>query len=221
MPLRPLLPLTAARRIVATLALAFALTGTALAQAQGGADRLRDFFEGLRSLEARFDQVIVQDGRVIQHTTGELHVARPGRFRWSYMKPFEQLIVTDGETLWVYEPDLEQVTRSALDDSVGNTPAALLSTDEPLDNLFTISDAGLEDGTAWAMLEPRAGEETAFERIFLGFDGPALARMEIEDALGQSVLIRFSDLRRNIDLAPELFEFEPPEGVDVIGDGSG
>jgi len=180
-------------------------------------DRLHAFFDDLRSLEAGFEQTIVQQGRTVQRTRGTLHILRPGKFRWAYTAPFEQLIVTDGETLWVYEPDLDQVTRSALDDSVGNTPAILLSTERPLEELFAIDDAGTEAGLAWVMLEPRA-EEAAFSRIFLGFDGDTLVAMEILDALDQTVQIRFSRLRRNVAVDPALFGFTPPAGVDVIGD---
>ena len=205
-----------AHRYAAALLLALLLPASAHA-AGPAVERLHEFFSDLRSLEARFEQTIVQDGRVIQRTRGRLHILRPGKFRWAYESPFEQLIITDGETLWVYEPDLEQVTRSALDDSVGNTPAILLSTEEPLDNLFLIVDAGPKDGLSWAMLEPR-GEQAAFSRIFLGFDARALAAMEIVDALEQTVQIRFSEARRNVTLDPALFEFVAPEGVDVIGE---
>lgn len=204
-----------AHRCAAALLLALCLPPV---HAAGGAEqRLHEFFQGLRSLEAGFEQSIAQDGRVIQRTRGRLHILRPGKFRWAYESPFEQLIITDGETLWVYEPDLDQVTRSALDDSVGNTPAILLSTEQPLAELFLIVDAGPKDGLLWAMLEPR-GEQAAFSRIFLGFDARTLAAMEIVDALEQTVQIRFTDLRRNVNLDPALFEFTVPEGVDVVGE---
>lgn len=179
---------------------------------------LDSFFDGLQSLQAEFDQTIVREGRAVQKTRGRLHIHRPGKFRWSYEAPFEQLIVTDGDTLWVYEPDLEQVTRSRLDDTVGNTPAVLLSTLQPLGELFAILDAGPKDGLDWVMLEP-LGEQAAFSRVFLGFDaGASLAAMEIVDSLEQSVRIRFHELRRNLALDPGLFRFTPPPGVDVIGE---
>jgi outer membrane lipoprotein carrier protein len=178
---------------------------------------LESFFEGLRSLQAGFEQTIVRNGQVLQETRGTLHIQRPGKFRWSYDAPFEQLIVTDGETLWVYEPDLEQVTRSRLDDTVGNTPAILLSTLEPLGNLFSIIDAGPKDGLDWVMLEP-LGEQTTFSSVFLGFKAGDLAAMEIIDALDHSVRIRFRHLERNITLDPGLFRFTPPPGVDVISE---
>lgn len=208
-----------ARRFLAALAFALLLPlpASASGSAQAAKQALDEFFDGLRSLQAHFEQTIVQNGRTLQSTSGRLDILRPGRFRWAYQSPFEQLIITDGRTLWVYEPDLEQVTRSELDASVGNTPAILLSTDEPLDRLFTIVDAGPKDGLDWAMLEPH-GEQSTFRRIFLGFGPRGLAAMEIVDALDQTVRIRFSDVRRNVRLDPALFEFEVPEGVDVIGE---
>jgi outer membrane lipoprotein carrier protein len=187
------------------------------AAAASATQALDNFFAGLHSLQTDFEQRIVRDGQVLQETRGRLHIHRPGKFRWSYEAPFEQLIVTDGETLWVYEPDLEQVTRSRLDATVGNTPAVLLSTLEPLGNLFSILDAGPKDGLDWVMLEP-LGEQTTFSRVFLGFEAGDLAAMEIVDSLEHSVRIRFHELERNLALDPGLFRFTPPPGVDVIGE---
>ncbi len=207
-------------RHTATTLLLFlaALLLPALAAAQDtGIARLHAFFDGLRTLSADFDQIITQNDRLVQQTRGNLRILRPGKFRWSYESPFEQLLITDGSTLWVYEPDLDQVTRSALDQSVGNTPAVLLSTQQPLEQLFLIIDGGSKDGLEWVMLEPY-GEQSAFSRIFLGFDGHHLATMEIVDALEQRVQIRFSNLKRNVAIDPALFEFVVPDGVDVLGD---
>jgi chaperone LolA len=204
------------RRAALLLFLAASLLPAFAAAGNNGVARLHAFFDGLRSLSADFEQTISQNGRLVQETRGRLHILRPGKFRWAYDSPFEQLLITDGSTLWVYEPDLEQVTRSELDASVGNTPAVLLSTQEPLDRLFLIIDGGEKDGLEWALLEPY-GEQAAFSRIFLGFDGSTLAAMEIVDALEQRVQIRFRALQRNDRVDPALFEFVIPDGVDVIG----
>jgi outer membrane lipoprotein carrier protein len=193
------------------------LSAVATAHADIGLDRFHRFFAGLRGFEATFDQVIVnQEGKVVQRTRGTLQIMRPGRFRWTYESPYRQIIVTDGKTLWVYDPDLEQVTRSDLDTSVGNTPAVLLSTEEPLDTLFRISEAPPEDGLAWVALEPK-GQEANFTRVLLGFDDRALVAMEIGDSFSQTVKLNFTRIKRNPDLDPALFEFKPPAGVDVIG----
>lgn len=198
------------------LFLGFTLGGHAGAEAPG--DIIAAFFDDLRSLEARFEQTILGDGRVLQETEGTLHVVRPGQFRWHYEAPFEQLIVTDGEVLWVYEPDLEQATRSRLDRAVGNTPALLLSTEEPLDRLFAITDdaPGRQDGLRWRRLKP-LGEQATFSHVLLGFDASgALSAMEIVDSLEQRVFLRFRALRRNTPIDPALFDFTPPAGIDVI-----
>jgi outer membrane lipoprotein carrier protein len=206
-----------ARIVSAALLFAFLLSAGQAALAASATRALDGFFDGLRTLQADFEQTIVRNGQVLQQTRGRLHIQRPGKFRWSYAAPFEQLIVTDGETLWVYEPDLEQATRSRLDDTVGNTPAILLSTLEPLRNLFAIVDAGPKDGLDWVMLEP-LGEQTTFSSVFLGFRSGDLAAMEIIDALDHSVRIRFKHLERNVTLDSGLFGFTPPPGVDVISE---
>jgi outer membrane lipoprotein carrier protein len=206
--------------LCATLLPGFFLPSPALAGAAPGGDNgLLRFFTELRSLDADFEQVIVDpQGRLLERTRGSLQILRPGRFRWAYDAPYEQLIVTDGATLWVFDPDLEQVTVSELDTSVGNTPALLLSTERPLRDLFFVGEPEADGETTWLLLEPR-DEETSFTRIFLGFDGDdALAMMEIIDGFGQSVQIRFSNLRRNAPVDPSLFEFTPPPGIDVIGE---
>jgi outer membrane lipoprotein carrier protein len=208
-----------ARRLFVAALLMLVFAATPLAARAGAADLLR-FFSDLRSLDADFEQLVIDPrGRLLERTQGSVQILRPGRFRWAYEAPYQQLIVTDGATLWVHDPDLEQVTVSELDTSVGNTPALLLSSERPLDELFFIGDPEPDGGLTWLLLEPR-DEETSFTRIFLGFDADTLSVMEIVDGFGQIVRIRFDDIRRNAPLDPGLFEFTPPPGVDVIGEGA-
>lgn len=203
------------------------LAGSGLASARGetGAEHLLRFFDGLRALTAEFEQTTRDPaGVVTQRARGELKILRPGRFLWQYTSPYRQLIVTDGATLWVYDPDLEQVTVSRLDNSAGNTPALLLSTDRPLDELFEITGPSEAEGLTWVVLTPRT-PDAAFARTRLGFDtGPAgagmLRVMEIVDGFGQTLRIRLSRVRRNPALDPKVFEFIPPEGVDVVGEAA-
>lgn len=194
-----------------------ALCGAGPALAGAGQESLQQFFSGLHSLESRFTQIITNPRQgLVERSHGTLQILRPGRFRWHYEAPYEQLIVTDGETLWVYDPDLEQATRSELDESIGNTPAMLLSSDRPLDEWFRISGLGETEGLAWVLLEPREAE-TNFTRMRLAFDDGVLRAMELDDSFEQTILIRFDDMRRNAAVAPSVFEFRPPPGVDVVG----
>lgn len=203
----------------ALLALVMFFSPAAAATPAGGRQSLQDFFSGLRSLEASFTQTLTtaRDG-LSERSRGTLKILRPGRFRWHYEAPYEQLIVTDGDTLWVYDPDLDQVTKSPLDDSIGNTPALLLSTDRPLQAWFDISELGERDGLAWVRLEPR-DDDVTFTELQLAFDEQELRAMALTDSFGQRMLIRFDHVRRNTAIAPSAFEFQPPPGVDVVGRG--
>lgn len=203
-----------------SLALLLLLLPGAHAMAADSAELLR-YLSALRSLDAHFEQQIIDpQGRLVERAQGQVQILRPGRFRWAYEAPYEQLIVTDGATLWVHDPDLDQVTVSELDTSVGNTPALLLSSERPLDELFYISAPETDGGLTWLMLEPR-DEETSFTRIFLAFDADgALDTMEIVDGFGQTVRIRYSAIRRDAAIDPAIFRFTPPPGVDVIGEGA-
>ena len=194
--------------------------GLALAQpaaAGPGLERLDRFFAGLKSLDTGFEQTVSDSAqRQTQHTRGTLQILRPGRFRWTYAEPYEQLIVTNGARLWVYDPDLAQVTVSKLDASIGNTPALLLSTEQPLDELFLITELPPQDDIAWIQLDPRQ-QDASFTRIRLAFDRETLHTMEIVDGFGQTMSIRFSNLRRNPPLNAASFAYKPPAGVDVVG----
>ncbi|MGE0371773.1 MAG: outer membrane lipoprotein chaperone LolA [Gammaproteobacteria bacterium] len=207
------------RRLAAAVLLACAALLPRHAAAGIGLERLDRFFSGLKSLATDFDQTVSDSAqRTTQHARGRLQILRPGRFRWTYEEPYEQLIVTDGARLWVYDPDLTQVTISKLDSSIGNTPAMLLSTDQPLDDLFLITELPPQDGIAWVQLDPRQ-EDANFTRIRLAFDRDTLHVMEIVDGFGQTMQIRFIGLRRNPAMEPGEFEFIPPAGVDIVGDG--
>ncbi|MCC6302820.1 MAG: outer membrane lipoprotein chaperone LolA [Gammaproteobacteria bacterium] len=189
------------------------------AAAGPGLDRLDRFFSGLKGLDTGFEQTVTDNARrPTQQTRGRLQILRPGRFRWTYEEPYQQLIVTDGAKLWVYDPDLTQVTISKLDAAVGNTPALLLSTEQPLDQLFMITELPPQDDIAWVQLDPRQ-EDANFTRIRLAFDRDTLYAMEIVDGFGQTMNIRFLGLERNPALDPNRFRFTPPAGVDVVGDG--
>jgi outer membrane lipoprotein carrier protein len=142
---------------------------------------------------------------------------RPGRFRWTYAKPYAQLIVGDGSKVWVYDEDLNQVTVRRLDLALGSTPAALLAGDKDIERAFKLSDQGEKDGLEWVAAKPR-DKDSNFEAIRMGFGATGLEMMELADSFGQTTVLRFTAMRRNPKLDPALFKFVPPKGADVIGE---
>ncbi len=204
-------------------AAALALVAAALLpQAAGAAaaQRLAAFLEDTRALRARFVQEIVaEDGTPTERASGTLAVLRPGRFRWDYREPYRQLIVADGERLWIYDEDLAQVTVRPQARALGRTPLQILGApaSRALEG-FAVRELGLRGGLEWVELLPQGGGDgpADFERIRVGFAGPRLARMELVDASGQTVRLRFEAVERNPALAASLFRFSPPPGVDVV-----
>jgi len=189
-----------------------------LTQAEDTDKQLQRFFAGLRTLSADFEQRVTDtDGALIQQSQGHLWLQRPGRFRWDYQLPYHQLIVGDGEQVWVYDEDLEQVSVRHFDASLGQTPALLLSSDKPLLESFSVIGLGHREGIDWVQLLPRE-QETAFEELRLGLVDGGLRFMELRDGLGHITLLSFSKLRRNGPVDAQLFVFVPPAGVDVVRD---
>jgi outer membrane lipoprotein carrier protein len=201
--------------------LAVLLCSTAPAVHAGlGTDNLNAFFDGLEGLRGSFEQALLDaDGATVQVSEGTLVLHRPGKFRWDYRAPYEQVIVADGRNLWFYDTELEQVTVKPLGDAIGGTPAMLLSGARPLNEEFSVSELGSRGGLAWVELTPKL-QQSNFERVRLGFEGRSLDTMEVEDAFGQVTRIRFMDLQRNPPIDPRVFIFVPPPGVDVVGEVS-
>ena len=200
------------------LSLSLMLTGaTALAAAaNGGAARLHAFLEGLVTLQAEFAQTTItaEHGNTVE-AEGTFYLRRPGKFRWEYRKPADQLIVADGSRVWLYDPELEQVSHKNEEDALRGTPALVLSDTGPIDNHFSIRDLGERDGGQWVELRPKA-EDSEVSRIALAFVGDHLDRVEMEDAFGQITRFRFSKLERNPTLDEGLFRFQAPSGIDVF-----
>ena len=183
-----------------------------------GLDALHRFIEDTASAQGHFEQKVYDSKRrLTQEASGTLAFQRPGRFRWTYDKPYPQLIVGDGARVWIYDQDLNQVTVKRLDRALGSTPAALLAGDNQIERAFQLSDAGEKDGLEWVRAQPR-DKESNFESIRMGFGAAGLKVMELTDSFGQTTVLKFSDLRRNPKLDAALFSFVPPKGADVIGD---
>ncbi len=201
---------------------ALTLTAAALSLAApahaGGIERLNQFMAGTQSATAEFEQRIQgRDGKVVQESRGTLALARPGKFRWTYVKPYPQVIVGDGTRVWVYDEDLRQVTVRKLDQALGATPAALLAGSNEALKAFVLKDDGTKDGLEWVEATPR-DKESNFERIRMGFGFSGLERMQLTDTFGQTTDLRFTGFQRNARIDPAQFRFVPPPGADVIGD---
>lgn len=205
-------------RGAAAVAMALSAFG---AFAAGGVQQLRDFVAGARSAEGEFEQVVTtQSGRRPQEASGSFAYARPGRFHWEYDRPYRQVLVGDGERLWSWDPDLNQVTVRTIGDAVGATPAAILFGSGALEDSFELAEGGEHDGLAWAEARPKR-TESGFESLRIGLADGQLRRMEMRDHFGQTTVIRFVRLRANPALAADRFTFSPPAGADIIGDLSG
>lgn len=182
-----------------------------------GTEQLKLFFSSLSLFRADFEQSVVDDRHSrIQNSTGKMAIKRPGLFRWDYEKPYYQQIVGDGGKVWIYDRDLEQITVKPQGEALGSTPAQLLSSSEPLEKTFVVTELGQKDDAAWVELLPR-GPEAVFTSIRLGFNQTNLVAMELNDHLGNRTTIRFTNVERNPVVDPKTFVFTPPAGVDIIG----
>jgi outer membrane lipoprotein carrier protein len=208
------------KRILFSLAaLAVALAVPAQAAGPGLARQQLDAFSaGLDTLRAGFtQQVVSRDGAVEDASEGRVWLARPNRFRWAYGGDFPELVVADGERIWMYDEALEQVTVRDQQLATLDSPLAILTRPALLDREFEVREVG-DDGRL-NLLELRARDgEGAFERLLLGLRDDRLELLIVEDAFGLRTEFRFRDIERNVELDPALFRFEPPAGVDVIGD---
>jgi outer membrane lipoprotein carrier protein len=181
-------------------------------------ERFKSFVSTTQSARADFDQqVFGRDGKPTQQSKGSFVFSRPGRFRWTYAKPVDQLIVGDGERVWIFDRDLNQVTVRRLSKALGSTPAALLAGAADVDKAFALSEAGTRDSLEWLEAKPKE-PEAGFDRIRMGFSATGLEAMELTDNFGQTTRLRFSNLQRNPKVDPGEFRFEPPKGADVLGE---
>jgi outer membrane lipoprotein carrier protein len=196
------------------LALAAALAAP-LASAADPVETLRSFVRDVKSGHADFTQTVTSpDGVKKKSSSGSFDFARPNRFRFAYAKPFEQTIVGDGEKVWIYDADLNQVSVRKLGQALGATPAALLAGGS-LERDFDLSNLPARDGLEWAEAKPKA-RDGAFQSLRVGFKDKELAALEIVDSFGQKSLLQFSGFAANTAIAPETFRFAVPAGADVI-----
>lgn len=180
-------------------------------------ERLRGYLGTMQDLRAEFRQEVIDtEQEIIESASGTVALRKPGRFRWNYREPYERVIVADGERVWFYEADLEQVTIRRMATGLGNTPAALLTGDEAALEHFELLDSWLADGLVWLQLAP-VSPEADFSTVDLGFVDSELQRIEFVDRLGQRTRVSLWDIDRSPRLADSDFRLEIPAGVDVIG----
>lgn len=197
---------------------ALALLSLAFSAQAGGLEQLRQFIDGTRSARASFQQIVTAtSGRKPQQASGSMSFQRPGKFRWAYDKPYYQLLVGDGDTLWIYDKDLNQVTVKKQAQALSSTPAALLAGSNEFQRNFAIKDIGSDNGLEWVEAVPREAEG-GFESVRLGFAEGKLRSMVLRDNLGHTTTLTFSAMERNPTLEPSQFRFAVPAGADVVGD---
>jgi outer membrane lipoprotein carrier protein len=189
------------------------LVSCTAAHAEQPTQALRTFFAGLETLQADFEQQVVDEyGRTQQSSRGHMWIMRPGRFRWDYEEPYRQQIVADGTRLWSYDEDLQQVTVQAAGEVLTATPAMLLSGEQPLEQVFTLED----DGDSVRLL-PKS-DDSNITALSLYLEAGVLQEITAQDSFGNTTTFRFSKLERNPSLPVDLFVFVPPAGADVVGD---
>ena len=181
----------------------------------GAVETLNEFIRDVKTGQAAFSQAVTSpDGARTKTSSGRFEFSRPNRFRFAYTKPFEQVIVADGQKVWIFDADLNQVSSRKVASALGGTPAALLA-GGTLDKDFDVTPLADKDGLAWALATPRA-PESAFQSVRVGFRGKTLAAIEIIDSFGQRSKLQFTQFEANPALSAERFKFVVPAGADVI-----
>lgn len=198
-----------------------AFTGVGAASADTtdarGQELIQQFVEDVRSMSGRFEQSLVDaNDEITESSSGTFEILRPGRFRWSYTEPYEQLLVADGNNVWSYDVDLAQVTVKAQAEVLGSTPASLLGGSDRVLEDFDVVGSDSDRGTVWVRLKPH-DSESGFTTVELGFTDGVLSRMMLSDNLERTTLVALFDVQLNGETDPARFRFTPPADVDVVG----
>ena len=182
-------------------------------------DQLQTFVTSVKSARGEFTQKQIKgqgaSAKVSGTSSGTFAFARPGKFTWRYTKPYDQLLQADGQTLFIYDKDLNQVTERKLDGALGSSPAAILFGSNDLSKNFDVKNGATRDGVEWLELTPKA-KDTQFERIGIGFKAGNLEAMELRDAFGNTTLLSFTGIQKNPPLPADAFRFTVPKGADVM-----
>ena len=194
---------------------ALAITGAAHASAL---EQFKTFVAGTKAARGEFTQQQIkksETGKAAPVSTGTFLFARPGKFIWTYVKPYEQLLQADGEQLYIYDKDLNQVTIKKLGNALGSSPAAILFGSNDLEKNFTLSEAPARGGLEWLDAKPKAKDST-FEQISIGLRNGTPETMELHDAFGSTSIISFKKFEKNPALTAQQFKFVMPKGADVF-----
>ncbi len=176
---------------------------------------LQAWLSSLNTLQANFQQTVYNEKQqVIDSSDGHFYLRKPGAFHWYYKTPYEQRIISDGATLWIYDIDLDQVTIKPMDDSLSGTPAMIFSNPAQLEKTFTVTSITAYGTDNWLLLTPK--KESGIEQLKIATDQGRIQKMVIIDQLGQTTELTFKSLQENPSLDASLFQFKPPQGVDVI-----
>ena len=184
-------------------------------------DRLHTFFNEVTSLQARFEQqVIDEEGTTLERTSGNFYLQRPGKFRWDYVSDDPEVeqglqIYSDGKLITFFNPDFDSATQRSMLDALEQVPTlAIVQSGESLDAFFNISEYGITDGLSWVGLKPK-NEEFSYQGLLLGFDSTQLKSIVITDGFGRETRLTLLDVKTNPKLKSDVFSFTPPPGVDV------
>lgn len=187
------------------------------ANASDAIRQLDKFFAEVDSFNGRFIQTVFDEkGAVVQNAAGDIALDKPGKFRFEYIEPYPQLIMADGEYLWIYDEELLQATAKPIEEALGNAPIMLLTSIRPLSQDFEIMDAPTRDGLNWVELIPLI-QDTEFHHIHIGLNEQGVQKMELHDHFSQKTVIEFADLQMNSKLPAKYFQFDAPAGVDIVG----
>jgi outer membrane lipoprotein carrier protein len=202
-------------KLLAACALALPLLASASAL-----DQFKSFVAATKSAKGEFTQRLLKSdasgkGKLSSPSTGTFVFARPGKFIWTYQKPYEQLLQADGEKLYIYDKDLNQVTVKKLGNALGSSPAAILFGSNDLEKNFTLKEAGVKDGLEWLIATPKA-KDTNFDQIAIGLKNGVPEAMELRDAFGQTSVLTFTKFEKNPPLGATHFTFAVPKGADVL-----
>lgn len=209
------LSIKSAISVISAFALSLAAAGVAQASAL---EQFKSFVAATKSARGEFTQRQVkksENSKAAAPSSGTFVFARPGKFIWTYQKPYDQVLQADGEQLYIYDKDLNQVTVKKLGDALGSSPAAILFGSNDLEKNFTLSEAGARDGLEWLDAKPKA-KDAAFEQISIGLRNGTPEAMELRDAFGQTSILAFKKFEKNPTLAAQQFKFDMPKGADVI-----